>query len=233
MKRRMSSSAPSSQLNLPPLVPEPEHTALERIDSIPPQCLTSGNIAVILKVERPGSISSFASLPAFACGWGASPSPAFLVSLAALILLGTPTDFGEEDDGDVVMFGVHVATSSASPLRSVRSSGDVGERCCYCLFGPGSGITPHDGDTFRLPLSSSSSKLSAGWSVLLMFTRHGTRAPDRQRARGSRFSRRQQRTCSVGAAKPRKPSSGGVRSAVRQRGGLVWRRARMKFLVAM
>ena len=59
--------------------------------------------------------------------------------------------------------------SSASPPRSVRSSCDGGERSCCCLFESGSGVAPHDGDTFQLSLSPSSLALSARWSFLLLF----------------------------------------------------------------
>jgi hypothetical protein len=88
MKRRMSLSAPSSQLHPPRRFPR---------DGQYPGVLTSGNIAVTAKVERPGSTSSSPSTSALrgwdaavavACARGASRSRTFSVLVAALALLG-------------------------------------------------------------------------------------------------------------------------------------------------
>src|SRR5712691_8213948 len=66
-------------------------------------------------------------------------------------------------------------------------------------FDSRSGVAPHDSDTFRLPLSSSSSELSARWSFLLLFApllfanrdmAHATPIALAQCARGSKFWRR-------------------------------------------
>ena len=53
---------------------------------------------------------------------------------AALALFrASENDIGENDDGDVIIFGVPFAMSPGSPPRSVRSSsGDAGGRCCCC-----------------------------------------------------------------------------------------------------
>ena len=53
---------------------------------------------------------------------------------AALALFrASENDIGEDDDGDIIVFGVPFATSPASPPSSARSSGgDAGGRCCYC-----------------------------------------------------------------------------------------------------
>src|SRR4029077_6388269 len=55
----------------------------------------------------------------------------------------------------------------------------------------------------------------------------------RQRARGSKFSRRPQRSCSVGAAKLVSHVCDEACSAVSRRAGLGWRRARMKFFAVI
>jgi len=121
MKRRMSLSA-SSQLHLSPQVPE--HTDTEQINSTLPRHLTSGNITVIPKAERHGIRSSTSSTSsssvlrgwdaAVVCARGASPSCAFSVLEAALVLLRAPeNDIGEDDDGDVT------TSSSESPLPQV------------------------------------------------------------------------------------------------------------------
>jgi len=117
MTRRMSLSAPSSQLHLSPQIPE--HTDTEQIDSTFPRRLTSGSIAVIPKVERPGRRSSTASTSSSSIsrGWDAAAESSvhgvhplrapFLVLEAALALLrASENDIGEDDDGHVVVFGV-------------------------------------------------------------------------------------------------------------------------------
>jgi len=130
-----------------------------------------------------------------------------------------------------------------SPPCSARSSGDGGERCCRCLLESGSGVGRDDGDPLRLSISSSSAELSTSWSSLLLLSKPlpfakrdmARTAPIalRQRARGSKFSRRPQRSCSVGAAKLVSHVCDSTCLAMSRRGGLGWRRVRMKLFVVM
>src|SRR5260221_310494 len=97
------------------------------------------------------------------------------------------------------------------------------------VLGSGFGVVHHNGDTLRLLLS-----------VLLLFASllfaNGDMAALnplialRQRARTSKFSRRPQRSCSVGEAKPVGHVCDSACSAVRRCAGSGWRRARMNFL---
>jgi len=180
---------------------------------------------------------------AAACARGASPSRASSVSALALLRV-SENDIGEDDDADVVVFGVPFATSPTSLPHSARSSGDGGERYCCCLLESGSGVAHDNGDPLRLLISSSSSepKLSASWSFLLLFAplpfakRDMARAAPialRQHARGSKFSHRPQRSCSTGAAKLVSHACDNACSAASRRAGLGWRRARMKFFAVM
>ncbi len=103
-------------------------------------------------------------------------------------------------------------------------------------FDSRSGVAPHDSDTFRLPLSSSSSELSARWSFLLLFApllfanRDMARATCPSVPAGQSSGVGPQRSCSVGAAKLVSHVCDSACSAVRRREGSGWRRARMKFL---
>jgi len=94
----------------------------------------------------------------------------------------------------------------------------------------------------RFPLSSSSSVPRAIWSFLLLFapllfTKHDRACVVpialRQRARGSKFSSRPQRSSSVGAAKLVNHVRDGACLVVRRRAGSGLRRARMVFLTVM
>jgi len=160
-------------------------------------------------------------------------SNTFSALVTAFALLGaSENDIGEDDDGDVIVFGVPFATSPASPPRSARSSGgDAGGRCCCCYFESGSGIARHVGDLLQLPLSSPSSELNASCAFLLLFAPLLFAKLDRtcaalialrQHACGSKFSRRPQKSCSVGAAKLVSHACDRARSTVSRRAGLGW-----------
>jgi len=148
------------------------------------------------------------------------------------------------------------ATRPARPARpcrggAPRSSGDDGgdgeERCCCCcccccIFLV-SGVARQDVLLVPFSTSSSSSSLIKNLSLLapapfLLFEkRDRTRAAPiafRQRARGSKFSRRPERSCSVGEAKVVSHGCARACSAVRRRTGSGLSRARMKpFAVCM
>jgi len=154
------------------------------------------------------------------------------------LLRASINDIREGDDGNIIVFGAPFATSPASPPRSARSSsGDAGGRCCCYHFEAGSGVVRHFG-----PSSSSPSELSASWSFLSLFApllfakRERARAALialRQRAHGSKFSCRLQRSCLIGAAKVLSHVCDSACSAVRRRAGSGSRTARMKFLAVM
>jgi len=102
-----------------------------------------------------------------------------------------------------VVLGLSPRVPPARP-RGARSSGDGGDKCSR-LFESGSGVAYHEGDPLLLPPSSSTSELSASWSFLLLFVPllfvNRDRHTPCQRERGSKFSRRPQRSCSVEVAK--------------------------------
>ena len=153
----------------------------------------------------------------------------------------------------MVVFAVFVgvvvlldATRPARPARfcrggAPRSSGDDGgdgeERCCCCccVFLV-SGVARQDVLVVPFSASSSSSSLIKSLSLLapapfLLFEkRDRTRAAPiafRHRARGSKFSRRPERSCSVGEAKVVNHGCARACSAVRRRAGSGFSRARM------
>ena len=152
----------------------------------------------------------------------------------------------------VVSFAVFVgvvvlldaATRPAKPARpcrggAPRSLGDDGgdgeERCCCCVFLV-SGVASQDVFVVPFSPSSSSSSLITNLSLLapapfLFEKRDRTRAAPiafRHRARGSKFSRRPERSCSVGEAKVVSHGCARACSAVRRRTGSGFIRARMK-----
>lgn len=154
----------------------------------------------------------------------------------------------------VVVFAVFVgvdvlldATRLARPARpcrggAPRSSGDDGgdgeERCCSCcccVFLV-SGVARQDVLVVPFPASSSSSSLINNLSLLapapfLFEKRDRMRAAPiafRQRARGSKFSRKPERSCSVGESKVVNHVCVRACSAVRRRAGFGFSRARMK-----
>ena len=143
--------------------------------------------------------------------------------------------------GVVVLLDATIPAIPARPCRggAPRSSGDDGsdgeERCC-CVFLV-SGVARQDVLVAPLSASSSSSSLINNLSLLapapfLIFeTRDRIRAAPiafRQRARGSKFSRRPERSCSVGGANVVSHGCARACSAVRRRAGSGFSRARMK-----
>ena len=175
--------------------------------------------------------------------------PVTVWSVAALALL-----IASENDieGGVVVavlavfVGVDLpdATRPARPARACRggcrSSGDEGGdgccccRCCCCTLV--SDAARQDGFVPFSPSSSSSliPNLSSFTAAAAPpFKRDRTRAAPiafRQRARGSKFSRRPERSCSVGQAKVVNHGCARACSAVRRRSGSGLSRAWMKFL---
>jgi hypothetical protein len=163
---------------------------------------------MIAKVERPGSTSSSQSSSALrgwdaavACAWGASRSRAFSVLEAALALLrASGNDIGEDDDGDVVP-QVPPARPVACDHPPMEVKGATAVR-----FDSRSGVTPHDSDTFRLPLSifivgAERQMVPFGICLRHYFSQTATwRAPPRSRCASMPTGQRQ-RSCSVGAAK--------------------------------
>ena len=144
--RRVSLSAPSSLLHPPlPQIPSRIH-------------ITCHTAAVIPKVEGLGHMQF--DLDLLCSAWlrrrrrrvcvGCIPPRVFSICAAALALLRAS---GNDIGGNVVDFGVPLATSPATPLRSARPSGDGGERYCCCLLVSGSGIARHDGDLLLVPPS--------------------------------------------------------------------------------
>ena len=70
---------------------------------------------------------------------------------ALALLRGSETDIGEKnDDGNVVVFEVPLATSPAGPPCSAQSSTNRGKRCCCCLSESGFGAARNEGDPFLL-----------------------------------------------------------------------------------
>jgi len=182
-----------------------------------------------------------------------SSTTAVLAALA--LLIASENDIGGGVVAvAVVAFAVFVgvvvlldATRPARPARpcrggAPRSSGDDGgdgkERscccCCCCVFLV-SGVARQD--VLVVPSSSSSSSLIKNLSLLapapflLLEKRDRTRAAPiafRHRARGSKFSRRPERSCSVGQSKVVSHGCARACSAVRRRAGSGFSRARMK-----
>ena len=125
---------------------------------------------------------------------------------AALALLrASENDIGEGDDGDVIIFGVPFATSPGPIARNHPAAMQV-----ETVALSGSCVARHVGDSLRPPSSGTSSELSASWAFLLLFApllfaervmARGAPIALRQRMHGSKFSRRSQRSCLIGAAK--------------------------------
>jgi hypothetical protein len=178
---RMSSSASSSHLHPPPKVPE--HTDnIERIDSTRNRRITGSTITVIHEAEverlrytqlRLFLLLVFLTLLRIArlrrrrgLRSECIPSRAFSVMAEALALLrASETDIGEkDDDGDVVLFGVPLATSPAGPPCSAQSSADRGKRCWYCQSLVSASRVTKATCSCSLLSSSSSSELSTNGS---------------------------------------------------------------------
>ena len=162
-----------------------------------------------------------------------------VVALALLIALENDIEGGVVVDAFAVFVGVILpdATRPAKPCRGARRlSGDVGGDGCCC------GCCVLATDVARqvtvVPFSPSSSSLITNLSSFTLVAaaaaplkRDKTRAAPiafRQRARGSKFSRRPERSCSVGQAKVVSHGCARACSDVGRRAGSGLSKVRMK-----